>query len=458
MNLIRKIICMTIIISLTTSFVHAFSFTNGIVRPTVFEIQKNIEEKYGLNIILPQNSDKYINIEECMTVIESSLNRFPDGVIKEITDSYLNKDIKTNIIINKSENNLIDSPATYRRTNSSANITINILTNNFYGTSDVVSQDGIILEISHFICDYLIDVYGYDNLLMDFNKLNLGYEYGAWGVGYDKVYINQNSATSLSEDISDLIWYAENYPEKILNISSGKKEIIHKKVEFLANIVDTCFESVTSQTKLWLESIPSSPDNWAENDISKMFEIGLIPKDFLGMYESYISREDFCTLSLNLVKLKIGEDKFYQYFEISKPQKSVVINPVNGEIIINDVISDVYYDINLCKNKEDIYESYKIGLIGDFEGNKFDPEAQITRLEAAKISAAICEKFGIDIAKYEEVSFDDIVDLSELDKPYIYFAVSRGILKGYGNKIMPYDYCTYQEAYLMLNRVYELNN
>lgn len=458
MKLIRKIICMTIIISLATSFVHAFSFTNGIVRPTVFEIQKNIEEKYGLNIILPQNSDKYINIEECMTVIESSLNRFPDGVIKEITDSYRNKDIKTNIIINKSENNLIDSSATYRRTNSSANITINILSNNFYGTSDVVSQDGIILEISHFICDYLFDVYGYENLELDFNKLNSGYEYGAWDVGYDKVYINQSSATNLSEDISNLIWYAENYPEKILNVSSGKIEIIHNKVEFLANVMDICFESITSKTKLWLDSIPSSPDSWAESDINKMFEIGLIPKDFLGMYESYISREDFCVLALNLVKLKIGEDKFYQHFEISKPQKSLVINPVNGEIIIDDVISDVFYDISLCENKEDIYEAYKIGLISYFEGNKFDPEAQITRLEAAKILTAVCEKFGIEITEYDVSNFEDMSDLNELDKPYIYFAVSKGILRGYGNEIMLNEHCTYQEAFIMLNRVYGLNN
>ncbi|MBP1926189.1 hypothetical protein J2Z76_002053 [Sedimentibacter acidaminivorans] len=458
MKLIRKIICIALIISLITSFVHAFSFTNGIVRPTVFEIQKSIEEKYGLNIILPQNSNKYINIEECMTVVESSLNRFPDGVIKEITDSYLNKGIKTNLVINKTDNNLIESPATYRRTNSSVNITINILTNNFYGASDVVSLDGIMFEISHFICDYLFDVYGYDNLELGFNKLNLGYEYGTWGLGYDKVFINQSSATNLSEDISDLIWYAENYPEKVLNVSLGKKETIHNKVEFLAQVMDICFESVTPQTKLWLDSIPGSPDVWAENDINKMFEVGLIPKDFLGMYESYISREDFCTLALNLVKLKIGEDKFYQHFEISKPQKSLVINPVNGEIIIDDIISDVFYDINLCKNKDDIYEAYKIGLISDFEGNKFNPEAQITRLEAAKISTAICEKFGIEISEYDLSHFDDMTDLSELEKPYIYFAVSRGILRGYSNKIMPNEYCTYQEAYIMLNRVYELNN
>jgi len=458
MKLIKRIISIALMICLSISSMHAFSFTNGIVKPTVFEIQKSIEEEYGLNIILPQNSSKYINIDECMTVVENGLSHFSKGVIKEITDDYIKKGIKTNIIINKTENNLLGSQVTYKKTNSSINITVNILTNNFYGTSDVVSLDGIVIEISHFISDYLFEVYGYDNLQLEFSRLNLGYEYGTWGPEYDKVFINQNSATSLNEDISDLIWYAENYPEKILNIGLGKKETIHKKVQLLAHIMDECFESVNTQTKLWLDSIPSSPDNWASVDINKMFDEGLIPEDFKGRYESYISREDFCTLALNIAKLKIGEDKFYQRFEIDKPQKSIIINPVNGEIIVDDLISNVFYDIKLCKNKEDIYEAYKIGLISDLDGGKFDPESNITRLEVAKMSAAICDTFGIDINGYDVANYDDISELSESEKPYIYFALSRGILKGYGNKVMPYNYCTYQEAYIMLNRVYKLNS
>lgn len=457
MKLIRKTICIALIISFTTSFMHAFSFTNGIVKPTVFEIQKSIEEKYGLNVILPENINNYINIDECMAVVENGLDRFPDGVIKEITDSYLNKGIKTNIIIKKAENNLMEKSATYRKTNSTVNITINILSNNFYGTSEVVSLDGIMLELSHFICDYLYDVYGYSELELGINRLNLGYEYGTWGSGYDKVYINQNSSTNLTEDISDIIWYAESYPEKILSISSGKKEVIHKKIEFLAQVMDKSFESVTVQTKLWLDAIPSTPDEWAKDDINKMVNIGLIPKDFEGKYESYISREDFITLALNIVKSRIGEDKFYQHFELVKPQKSLIINPMNGEIIVDDAISNIFYDINLCKNKEDIYEAYKIGLVSDLNGGKFNPEANITRLEAAKISTSICEKFGIETTNYDEVDFDDMSELSEVEKPYIYFVISKGILKGYDNKVMPYNYCTYQEAFIMLNRAYTLN-
>jgi hypothetical protein len=437
---------------------HAFSFTNGIVKPTELEIQKNIKEEYGLNIIMTQNSNKYINISECMSDVDISLSRFPEGLIKEITDSYNNKGITTNLIINKTENNLMEQPAFYEKTSSSVNITINILTNNFYGTSDVVSLDGIMLEVSHLICDYLYDVYGYGELETGFNKLNLGYEYGTWGTGYDKVYINQNSSTNLTEDISDLILYAENYPEKILNIGAGKKEIIHEKIEYLSSVMDESFESVTTQTKLWLNTIPSSPDDWAKSDIDQMVNIGLVPKDFEGKYESYISREDFCTLALNIVKLRIGEDEFYQHFELTKPWKNLTINPVNGEIIVDDAISNIFYDIDLCENKENIYEAYKIGLINGIDGGKFDPEEPITRLEAAKISASICEKFGIEITGYDSACFDDMSELSELEKPYIYFVINKGIVKGYDNKLMPYNYCTYQEAFIMLNRVNSLSN
>lgn len=456
MKLIKKMICISLILCLSTSFMHAFSFTNGIVQPTGMEIQKNIKNKYGVNIILPQNINS-IDIDKSMAVIEYSISSFPDGVIKEITDYYLSKGIKTNIIIQNTENNLLNKAAVYKMTNSSANITVNILSNNFYGISDIVSLDGLTLEISRLITDYLYTKYSYNELKLDFEKLNYGYAYGTWGSGYDKVFVNQNSATNISEDISELIWYAENYPEKILNVDNGKKATLHKKIEFLAYVFDKCFESVNDDTKLWLDAIPSSPDYWAVDDINKMTKIGLIPKDFEGKYESYISREDFCTLALNIVKSRVGEDEFYEHYNIIKPQVSLNINPVNGEVIVYDLISDVFYDINLCKNKEDIYEAYKIGLISGLDEGKFEPQAHITRLEAAQVSTSICEVFGIDITEYDEINFGDISELNELEKPYIYFVVNRGILKGYGNKVMPYDYCTYQEAYIMLNRVYVLN-
>lgn len=455
MKLIKKIICISLTMCIITSFVHAFSFTNGIVRPTAIEIKKNIEKEYGLNVIMPQTS--YMNMEECMAVVESSLSRFPKGVIKEITDSYLSNGIKTNIIINKKKDNSIEKPADYEKSDSSANITINILSNNFYATSGVVSLDGTMLEISRFICDYLYVTYGYDKLKLEFEKLNYGFEYGSWAAGYDKVFVSQNSATNFNEDICDLVWYAVNHSEKILNINLAKKEIIHKKIELLANVFDEIFKSITVETKLWIEAIPSNPDDWAVDEINKMFKLGLIPKEFEGKYDSYISREDFCTLALNIVKVKIGENEFYEYFDIEKPQKSINIDPVNGEVIVNDEILDIFYDINLCKNKEDIYEAYKIGLINDLDDYRFGPEAHITRIEAAKISASICEKFGIDIATYNEVNFDDISQLEELDMPYMYFVLSKGILKGYSNKIMPYECCTYQEAYIIMNRVYALN-
>jgi len=435
---------------------NAFSFTNGIDRPVVTDIQKNIENKYGVNIILPNDSDTYINLVSCMAVIDRNLSRLPDGIIKEITSSYLKRDIKTNIIINKAEYNSMKMPADYNMTDSSADITINILSNNLYGTSDVVSSDGIMHELGHFVCDYLFDNYSYDALEKEFDSINNGYEYGTWGNGYNYVFVNKNSATNLNNDISDLIWYAEAHPEKLRNINLGKEEIIHKKIEFLASIFDKTFESVTDDMKLWVDATPNDLDEWAEDTIKSMEKEGLIPKEFEGKYEPYISKEDFYILALNIIKTNIGEDKFYEYFNILKPEKSFNIDPINGEIIVNDDISNVFYNSYLYNNKEGIYEAYKIGLINDFDEVNFDPEAFITRLEVAKISAFICEKFEIDITKYNEVDFDDLSSVLDIEKPYINFAVSKGILMGDGNKLMPYEYCTYQEAYIMMSRVNDI--
>lgn len=452
MKLINKIICITIIINLFSSFVYASGFNNGVVRPEIYEIQRNIEKEYGVNIILPNCNDTYSNMEKCLATIERSLSRFPDGIIKEITAKNLKRGIKTNIIINKTDSNSIEIPAEYVMTDDSANIKINMLPYNFYGMYDVVSLDGIIHEFGHYVSDYIIECYGFDELDREFKKLNNGYKYGILDNDYNKVFAG--SAENLSDEITDLIWYAEAYPEKIRSL--GNDEIIHKKIRFLANVFDKCFESVTEATKLWSDTAKNSPDEWAQDIIRLMKEKGLIPCEFEGKYGAYISREDFYVLSLNLIKTKTGEDNFYKYFNIVKSEKSFNIDPVKGEIVFEDDAGNIFYNIDLCNKKEEIYEAYRIGLISDLDENKFEPEKQISRLEVIKAAAFICEGFGIDITNYKTANFEEMTNINKTDKPYIYFAVNTGIIKGYGSRLKPFDYCTYQEAFIMLNRVYTL--
>ncbi len=430
----------------------AYSLVDVENKLDIQEIIQDIKREYNINIEI-SNDEDFVNLEKCLSIIEKGLNRFPKGLLKEITDKYLEDGIKTNIIINKAKENSYEIPAEYKKEDKFVNITIYFLSNNYYDSSVVVSLDGFMHELGHLICDYLFRYYSYEILDMEFSKLNKGYEYGIWKEGYNKVFVNQNSANNLSEDISDLIWIAESHPEKLRNL--GKKEIIHNKIEYLAKVFDESFESINNETKLWLDTIPDSPDLWAVDIIKYMEKEGLITEEFEGKYDSYITREDFYLLSLNLIKTKLGEEEFYNYFNISQNDNSLNIDPVKGHIIVNDELFNENYNLNLCNNKNDMYEAYKIGLINDFNGTEFNPDENLTRLEAIKLSAYICEKFGINIVHEKEVIFTDLTVLNDYEKLFVNYAINKGLLLGDGNKLKPYEYCTYQEAFILIDRVYE---
>ena len=96
-----------------------------------------------------------------------------------------------------------------------------------------------------------------------------------------------------------------------------------------------------------------------------------------------------------------------------------------------------------------------MGLIS-LEGIEFEPDDYITRLEAAKLFSYIAKELGMDIFEYDVAYYNDIYNVKESDKPFIYFAASKGILKGFGNSFNPYGYCTYQETYIMMMRLYNI--
>ncbi|HOT22349.1 MAG TPA: hypothetical protein PLD67_07225 [Sedimentibacter sp.] len=94
---IKKIICLVICISMLGT--QAFGFSQAY---NEFDIKKSIENTYGINIIIPEGVD-YSEFIDCMSILERSIKKFPDNIIKEITDYYLSKGIATNVILDKTE-------------------------------------------------------------------------------------------------------------------------------------------------------------------------------------------------------------------------------------------------------------------------------------------------------------------------------------------------------------------
>ncbi|WP_313164617.1 S-layer homology domain-containing protein [Sedimentibacter sp.] len=381
-----------------------------------------LESTYGIKVTI-QDKDGNINYNDCLIVLDKGLSRFPDGLIKEITDYYAKKEISTNIIVNKTEK-ISDLFSEYVMSDSSANIYINTLQNNLYRNSCVASEEGFIYETGHFISDYIFEIYGYDKLKSEFEKLNSGYNYGTWTEGYENIFLNKHAASSFKEEVANLIWYTEIHPDKLRNINDGNFTIIHKKIELLSNAAEQSFSSVTKETNLWNEALPQKPDEWARETIEKMETASLIPDEYEGIYRSYITKKDFYNLTFSIIEKKIGKESFSNTFGIVEKEEYTSLDPLKGEAYVNI----------------DVYDA--------------DEDNYITRLEIAKFFGYVSNKLNKDISDYKTVEFDDISSVSESERLFIYYVSSNGLLKGNGTSFKPFKNCTYQESYLMLMRLY----
>ena len=63
------------------------------------DIKNNIEKTYGINVLTPKD----VEYSEYINILEKSIKKFPDNIIKEITDYYLSKGIVTNVVSYRTE-------------------------------------------------------------------------------------------------------------------------------------------------------------------------------------------------------------------------------------------------------------------------------------------------------------------------------------------------------------------
>lgn len=411
-------------------------------------IKNRIEKTYGMNIIIPEG-EEYSDFIEGMRTLEDNLNKFPENMIKEITDYYLSEGKSTNLIIDKTEN-IKDLFSASANDENSVNIYIMALEGSFYS----ISEEAILHELSNFISDYVFEIYDVNGLKSEFDNINEGYEYGSWGEDYCKVFVNKHSAASFKDEITDLIWYAEAHPSMLRTINGNDRAAIHKKLAILAEAFEKVFSSISENTRLWLDAIPQEPEDWAKDTISEMEKASLLPEEFKGLYQAYISKEDFCKLIINMLQVKFGEDKLNDYFNEADHEEHVALDPVKGEAFVADGTTYKSYKNLSCKDCEILQQAYEMGIINSQSLKKADE--YMTRLDVAKKLVYLGNELGMDFSDYEIMDYDDIGELDQNERPYIHMAASKGFLRGDGLSFKPFDFCTYQEAYIILMRFYKL--
>jgi len=427
---IKKIVLIAIgIIMLGTN-----AFGLGFIPET--DIKNNMEKTYGINVLTPKD----VEYSEYINILEKSIKKFPDNIIKEITDYYLSKGIVTNVVSYRTEV-AKDFYSESLTDDSTINIYIKTMESSLYTDSCYASEQEVIHKFSHFISDYIFKVYNLDTLKEEFIKLNEGYEYGVWNRDY-----------SFEDEMAHIIWYAEANPSILRNISSRDSDVIHGKIKLLAAEFDKVFNSVSANSKLWLDALPQIPQDWAKDTIADMKEKSLIPEEFNGLYEAYISREDFYKLILNMLHMKFGENHLNNYFNITDYEEHLALDPVKGKIYVADGMNYTSYYEFLINSSNALNEAYQMGILSMDSINEL--EGHMSRLEVAKLLTYIANLLDVNISDYKTVNYIDIDKVLENEKPFIYITAGKGFIKGDGLSFKPFEYCTYQEAYIIINRLY----
>ena len=195
---------------------------------------------------------------------------------------------------------------------------------------------------------------------------------------------------------------------------------------YLANDLQLVSQLFQLSTNVEIDSITVS--NWAAGEIEKAKNYNLIPNDFaLTDYTQNITREKFCELA---------------YETINRLGKIDAGSDLDNTAPFTDT-----------GNKK-IIQLHHIGIINGKSENKFAPNDNITREEAATILDRMANYSGIKSGAGNDIAYSDDNDISNWAKEAVYNMHQMGIMIGTGNGFGPKSYYTVEQAIVTMVRLY----
>ncbi|MBE6871924.1 MAG: hypothetical protein E7491_08230 [Ruminococcaceae bacterium] len=155
-------------------------------------------------------------------------------------------------------------------------------------------------------------------------------------------------------------------------------------------------------------TLNGEPSAWAKEEILKALEADLVPEHVNSNYTTDITRSDFCDLIIKMIEKKSGK---------------AIADVIAGYA---DAKSDVSFPDTDSAN---VIAAAKLGIVNGRSSGAFDPSANITRQEAAKMLALAAKVLGADITA-SEVAFADADDIYAWAKEFIYYVNTIGVMNG----------------------------
>ncbi len=255
-----------------------------------------------------------------------------------------------------------------------------------------------------------LNLYTSSGAVKTFN-LTSGVQIGTFG---KKNYI---CYTMSSEDMMDYMYLDSLYHE-----SENKKDT----------------ELLPPQTAYDFLKLPQDP--WAVESIKEAASRSLLPYELTSNYGAYISREYFCKLLGNFIAVVGGYSSIEEYM----------------------AYNNLYYDDGAfadCVGRDkSICILYSLGIVSGKGNAMFEPDACLTREEAAKLVTETASRFRY-VETYYKAKYADKKQISKWAEFYINWVTEQGIMSGVDSThFAPKDYYTQQQAIATVTRLYNVCN
>lgn len=192
-------------------------------------------------------------------------------------------------------------------------------------------------------------------------------------------------------------------------------------------------ESIHIKTDADFLKMPS--DKWAQTTVKEAASHCLVPYEFINKYPDNITREEFCVLLGNMIRV-LGN-----YATLDDYMKA------KGVTYSTNSFSD-------CKNVT-VYMLNALEIVNGKGDGIFDPKGVITREEAATLVFKTAALFRY-VYEEDTLSYDDTGKISSWARPYVAWVSDKFIMNGTDGSFLPQQTYTVQEAITTVNRLFKV--
>jgi len=166
------------------------------------------------------------------------------------------------------------------------------------------------------------------------------------------------------------------------------------------------------------------PSDWARDEVARAISLDLVPQALQSLYKQDITRAEFCALAVALHEKATGKT-------------------ITGRAKFSDT-----RDVNVEKMAS-------LGVVNGVGGNRFDPDQNLTREQAATMLARLAGSMDKPLPKVR-ATFEDIASISDWALEAVGQVQQAGIMNGTGlNKFSPKSLYTREQSIATMLRSYD---